>query len=111
MLNAALCAVAGLPLGRRITTAAQTRSAARGFAPGTAALGKGYRVSPVYEACEASGVLPIIARREKPFVKAAATSALGPPTTAADGADFRRKRTKWRVKRVAHDADPTMLAR
>ena len=42
---------------------------ARGFAPETAALDKGYDVTPVYEALEAADCRPIIPLRMTPAVK------------------------------------------
>ena len=70
----------------------------RGFAPETAALDKGYDVKPVYEACEQSSCQPIIPLRKTPAVKRGAQ--LAPEcehgTWTFAGADFQRKRTKWR---------------
>ena len=61
-------------------------------------LDKGYDVTPVYEACEAAGAAPIIPLRETPVVKRGAhrvpTCEHGEWTFA--GADFKRRRAKWR---------------
>ena len=61
-------------------------------------LDKGDDVTPVYDACEASGCLPIIPLRKTPAVKKGRHN---PPTCEHGtwtfaGADFKRKRTKWR---------------
>ncbi len=70
----------------------------RGFSPISAAFDKGYDVRPVYEACEAEGIAPIIPLRETAAVKrgdfGAPTCEHGTWTFA--GADFKRKRAKWR---------------
>jgi len=67
-LHAAVCAVTGLPVAWEVKSAREHESlsvvplldtlAARGFAPETAALDKGYDIGPVYEACEAAGADP-----------------------------------------------------
>jgi hypothetical protein len=69
--------------------------AARGFAPETAIMDKGYDYSPVHEACMERGTLPIIARRRN------AGETERPKPLACEhgewtfaGADFKRKRTK-----------------
>ena len=71
---------------------------ARGFAPETAALDKGYDVKPVYDACHEAGSLPIIPLRQTPAVKRG--THLAPEcehgTWTFAGADFPHKRTKWR---------------
>jgi hypothetical protein len=58
----------------------------------------GYDVGPVYEACSESGCAPIIPLRKTPAVKRGEHRA---PTCehgrwAFAGADFKRKRSKWR---------------
>jgi transposase len=62
-------------------------------------------VTPVYEACERHGVLPII-----PLRKVKTATPPGPPTCEHGtwtfaGADFKNKRTKWRCPNagVNHD--------
>jgi hypothetical protein len=66
--------------------------------PETATLDKGYDVTPVYEACERAGVVPIIPLRMTPAVKADPDGfprcEHGNWTFA--GSDFKRKATKWR---------------
>jgi hypothetical protein len=70
--------------------------AARGFAPETCAMDKGYDYGPVHDACMERGVAPVTARRM--FANEVAPSALacehGEWTFA--GADFKRRATKWR---------------
>jgi DDE family transposase len=78
-LHAAVCTVSGLPLAWRVASAREHESLsvpallptihARGFAPETAALDMGYDVTPVYDACHASGVLPVIPLRKTVAVK------------------------------------------
>lgn len=107
-VHAAVCARTGLPLAWEVQAARAHESLsvaplldtlrARGFAPTTAAMDRGYDVTLVYEACEASGVLPIIPLRETTAVKrgehGAPTCEHGRWTFA--GADFKRKRAKYR---------------
>jgi hypothetical protein len=71
---------------------------ARGFSPQVAVRDKRYDVRPVYEACEENGVLPIIPLRETPAVKRGEHEAPMCEHVRGTyaGADFRRKRTKWR---------------
>ena len=107
-LHAAVCARTDLPIAWTVRTARTHESSVvsdlltalktRGFAPETAALGKGYDVKPVYEACEQSSCQPIIPLRKTPAVKQGKHL---PPTCEHGtwtfaGADFPRKRTKWR---------------
>ena len=107
-LHAVVCARTDLPIAWTVRTARTHESSAvsdlltavkaRGFVPETAALDKGYDVKPVYEACEQSGCQPIIPLRKTPAVKRGAQ--LSPEcehgTWTFAGADFQRKRTKWR---------------
>ena len=104
-LHLAVCARTDLP----ITWTARTHESSvvsdllmavktRGFAPETAALDKGYDVKPVYDACHEAGALPVIPLRKTPAVKHGKHL---PPTCEHGtwtfaGADFPRKRTKWR---------------
>jgi hypothetical protein len=71
---------------------------ARGFAPATVALDMGYDDNRVYAECEERGYAPVIPLRRTPEVKrgnhSAPTCGHGAWTFA--GADFKRKRTKWR---------------
>ncbi len=107
-LHMAVCARTDLPVAWTVKTARTHESSAvsdlltairaRGFAPETAALDKGYDVKPVYDACHEAGSLPIIPLRQTPAVKRGdhlpPTCEHGTWTFA--GADFPRKRTKWR---------------
>ena len=107
-LHAAVCIRTGLPLAWRVQGARTNESSLaddllnrvreKRFEMETAALDKGYDVGPVYEACEAAGVRPIIPLRETTSV---ARGDHLPPTCGHGvwtfaGADFKRKRTKWR---------------
>lgn len=77
MSLAAVCTTMGLPVAWQVETARQSESPLvptlldkltdNGFAVGTAVLDKGYDVNPVYEACEARGIRPIIPLRKTPF--------------------------------------------
>ena len=104
-LHLAACARTDLPIAWTVKTHESsavsellTAIKARGFAPETAALDKGYDIGPVYEACHQAGSLPIIPLRQTPAVKRGAQ--LAPEcehgTWTFAGADFPRKRTKWR---------------
>ena len=107
-LHAAVCAQTDIPVAWTVRTARTHESSvvsdlltalkARGFAPETAALDKGYDVKPVYEACEQSGCQPIIPLRKTPAVKQGKhlPPTCGHGTWTFAGADFQRKRTKWR---------------
>jgi hypothetical protein len=71
---------------------------ARGFAPETAALDRGYDLRFVYEACADRVIAPIIPLRETGNVKGGHHR---PPecehgTGTFAGADFKRRRAKWR---------------
>jgi len=107
-LHAAVCASTDLPLAWEVQTARQHESLsaptlldaiyALGFTPETVALDKGYDARFVYEACEASGAVPIIPVKETPAVKRgehhAPSCEHGTWTFA--GADFKRGAAKWR---------------
>lgn len=107
-LHAAVCVRTDLPLAWHIETARTHESSQagkvldavrdRGFMPTTVSLDKGYDVTPVYEACERVGALPIIPLRQTPGVKRgdhlAPECEHGRWTFA--GADFKRGATKWR---------------
>ena len=107
-LHAAVCARTDLPVAWRVETARAHESSIaddllqrvreRNFQPQTIALDKGYDVTPVYEACERAGALPIIPLRQTPAVKRgeyeAPTCEHGTWTFA--GADAKRNSTKWR---------------
>ena len=107
-LHAAVCARTDLPIAWTVKTA-KTHEASqaedllnavesRKFRPETVALDKGYDVKPVYDACHEAGSLPIIPLRKTPAVKQG--NHLPPEcdhgTWTFAGADFPRKRTKWR---------------
>jgi Transposase DDE domain len=107
-VHAAVCARTGLPLAWQVKTAREHESLsvvplldaldARGFAPETAALDRGYDLRFVYEACAERGIAPIIPLRETANVKRGHHR---PPecehgTWTFAGADFKRKRAKWR---------------
>lgn len=107
-IHAAVCARTDLPVAWRVETARTHESSLADdllqrvrdlkFRPETATLDKGYDVAPVYAACETAGVLPVIPLRKTPAVKRgdhrAPECEHGAWTFA--GADFKRKRTKWR---------------
>ena len=58
---------------------------------------KGYDYSPVHEACMARGTLPIMARRRNPGeTERPKPHACEHGDWTLAGADFKRKRTKWR---------------
>ena len=107
-LHLAVCARTDLPITWTVRTARTHESSVvsdllmavkdRGFAPETAALDKGYDVKPAYDACHETGSLPVIPLRKTPAVKQGKHL---PPTCEHGtwtfaGADFQRKRTKWR---------------
>jgi len=107
-LHAAVCALTGLPLAWEVKSAREHESlsvpalldalGARGFAPRTAALDMGYDVNPVYDACQARGIVPVIPLRKTIAVKrgehGAPTCEHGRWTFA--GSDFKRNAAKWR---------------
>jgi Transposase DDE domain len=107
-IHAAVCARTDLPLAWRIETARAHEYSyalplidavrARGFAPETATLDKGYDQAPLYAELEARGIRPIIPLKETPDVKrgehCAPSCEHGVWTYA--GADFKNRRTKWR---------------
>jgi hypothetical protein len=113
-LHMAACARTDLPVAWQVETAKRNESTLADHLlprvrervnPETAALDKGYDVTPVYDACEAHGVLPII-----PLRKVKSNTPPGPPvcehgTWTFAGADFKNRRTKWRCPNagVAHD--------
>ena len=107
-LHLAVCTRTDLPIVGRIETA-RTHEASLAedllqrvhdlnVKPQTAALDKGYDAGPVYDACHAHGVLPVIPLKATPFVKRgdhrAPTCDHGTWTFA--GSDYPRNRTKWR---------------
>jgi hypothetical protein len=107
-IHAAFCTKTELPLAWEIHPARDAeatvaeplldRLSARGFQPQTAVLDKGYDVTPVYDACERAGALPVIPLRQTPAVKQGKHL---PPECEHGiwkfaGADAKRKRTKWR---------------
>jgi hypothetical protein len=70
----------------------------RKFQPQTVTLDKGYDVTPVYDACERAGGLPIIPLRHTPAVKRGdhRAPACEHGTWTFAGADAKRNATKWR---------------
>jgi Transposase DDE domain len=71
---------------------------ALGFSPETAIMDKGYDTEPIHDGCEARSVHPIIPLKQTQGVKRGDHL---PPTCEPGvwkfaGADFKRKRTKWR---------------
>ncbi len=107
-IHTAVCTRTGLPITQRVETARVHESSLADdllgrvrelkVQPQTAALDKGYDVAPVYDACDAAGVAPIIPLRKTPAVKRgdhrAPECEHGIWTFA--GADFKRGMTKWR---------------
>jgi hypothetical protein len=104
----AVCTATDLPLAWGVRTARGNESIhalplidkakARGFAVETAALDKGYDVTPVYDGCEARDVRPIIPLRQTPGVKLGQHK---PPTCDHGdwrfaGSDSKRGASKWR---------------
>src|SRR5436189_4508992 len=73
-IHAAVCAVTGLPVAWEVKSAREHESLSvpalldtitrRGFAPRSAALDMGYDLNPVYDACQARGILPVIPLRK-----------------------------------------------
>jgi len=97
-----------LPIAWRTETARDAESplvpslldsvADRGFAPSVAILDRGYDVTPVYEACEARSIHPVIPLRETLAVKAGKAA---PPkcehgSWTFAGSDTKRGAAKWR---------------
>jgi hypothetical protein len=109
-LHLAVCVRTELPVAWRVEKARAHESSladdllkrvrALNVQPQTATLDKGYDVGPVYEACAAAGVAPIIPLRKTPAVKRGEHRAPecehGIWTFA--GADFKRKLAKWRCR-------------
>jgi transposase, IS5 family len=107
-IHAAVCARTGLPIAHRIETARRheaslaedllQRVRALYVEPQTAALDKGYDAGPVYEACNALGIAPIIPLKKTTGVKRGEHRApeCDHGTWTFAGADFKRKLAKWR---------------
>jgi Transposase DDE domain len=103
-LHLAACARTGLPLAWQVETGRANesqfvgslldRTRARGFAAERCALDRGYDVGPVYDACEERDCRPIVPLRNVGKPHEPPTCEHGIWTFA--GADFKRKRTKWR---------------
>lgn len=105
-VHAAVCARTGLPLAWQIESAriAELHQVeplldtlrARGFAPQTCAMDKGYDAGPIHEACMERGILPITPERKtsSAYTPRPLHCCHGLWTFA--GADFKRKATKWR---------------
>jgi hypothetical protein len=107
-VHAAVCTTTGLPVAWQVETARKHEAPvatslldatiANGFTPETCALDKGYDVGPVYDACEARGVRPIIPIRQTPAVTAGGAE---PPSCkhgvwTFGGSDAKRDASKWR---------------
>lgn len=107
-LHAAVCARTDLPLAWRVETAREHEASyalalldaarARGFAPETAMLDKGYDTGPIHDGCEERDCRPIIPLKKTAAVKKGKhlPPACEHGTWKFAGADFKRKRTKWR---------------
>jgi hypothetical protein len=107
-IHAAVCTVTGLPVSWQVETAKanESRTVAplldvarrRGAMAATAAMDKGYDLTPVYDACAERDCLPIIPLRQTTGVKRGDHL---PPTCSHGiwtfaGADRKRGATKWR---------------
>jgi Transposase DDE domain len=102
-LHALACARTGLPLAWRVESGNRQKTLfglslldaarARGFAPESCAFDKGYDHHATYEGCEARDCRPIIPLRN--LGKTAPLECEHGRLTFA-GADFKRKRSKWR---------------
>lgn len=107
-IHMAVDAVTDLPLAWEISTGKDQEArftlplldevVERGFSVRTAAMDKGYDISPIYDGCEERGVRPIIPLKETGAVKKGDHK---PPhckhgTWQFAGADYSRKATKWR---------------
>jgi len=97
-----------LPVAWQVETAREAESPkvpglldlvrSRGFEPTTAILDRGYDNAPVYEACEARGIRPIVPLRQTIGVKAGKAD---PPSCEHGawtfaGSDAKRQASKWR---------------
>ncbi len=107
-LHAAVCARTELPVAWDVRSAKDAEVPVlpelldammlNGFAPETCVADKGYDATPVYEACEARGIRPIIPLRKTPFVKVGKAT---PPSCehrawAFAGSDEKRGAAKYR---------------
>jgi transposase len=107
-LHAAVCANTGLPVAWRVSKARANESIfvaslldhvqARGFAPETCAMDKGYDVQRVYDECAERDCLPLIPLR---LTGKVVRGEHLPPTCEHGtwtfaGADHRRQASKWR---------------
>ena len=106
-LSLAACARTGLPVAWQVETARRNEASLADdllarvrerVKPETATFDKGYDVTPVYDACERHGVLPIISLHETPAVK---RGEHGAPkckhgTWTFWGTDRKRNAAKWR---------------
>jgi len=107
-IHAAVCSRTGLPVAWEIATARRQectlalglieRAQARGLAVETAAFDKGYDLGSIYRECAERGIAAVIPLRQTSQVQRgehlAPECEHGRWTFA--GADFKRKRTKWR---------------
>jgi len=107
-VHAAVCAVTGLPIAWTVETASAAEqhfalplidaARERGFAVRTAIMDKGYDNGPIHDGCMNRSVSPVTALRKTERVKRGEHK---PPSCehggwTFGGADFKRKRTKWR---------------
>lgn len=107
-VHAVVCATTGLPLAWTVETAkdAETTFAlglidavrARGFAPATAIMDKGYDNGPIHDGCMDRAICPVTPLRQTPAVVRGdhkpRVCEHGEWTYA--GTDYKRKATKWR---------------
>lgn len=107
-LHQAVCARTDLPVAWRVETAREHEASfalplldavhERGFAPESVVMDLGYDTAPIHAGCEERGVRPIIPLKETGSVKRGLHK---PPACEHGewlfaGADFKRKRAKWR---------------
>jgi len=107
-VHAAVCVITGLPLAWTVETASAAETTfglglldtarARGFAPRTAIMDKGYDNEPIHTGCMNRDISPVTALKQTPRVKRGEHK---PPTCEHGewvfaGTDLKHKRTKWR---------------
>lgn len=105
-IHAAVCARTGLPLAWQIESArvAELHQVeplldtlrARGFAPQTCAMDKGYDAGPIHEACMERAILPITPERKTSSAYTPRPLRCRHGIWTFAGADFKRKAAKWR---------------
>ncbi len=107
-LHAAVCVETGLPVAWLLKTASEHEALhalplldsafSRGISPRNCAMDKAYDIEAIYDGCEARGVRPLVPVKATTAVKQGKHR---PPscrhgTWTFSGADFKRKRAKWR---------------